>query len=203
MGVASRPGEMAELTLHLVPYNDMTTTTMQPKGPSEDTWSASCRTPRQSDARAISALVKACPPLDANSTYAYLLVCTHFANTSITAEADGQVIGFISAYLTPEAPTTLFVWQVAVGSAFRGRGLGQAMLRSILERETCRHVRHLEATFTPSNETSLHMFKGLARSLDVPCEVRPRFTRDDLGGNHEPEHLVRIGPLQCRSRRGS
>jgi L-2,4-diaminobutyric acid acetyltransferase len=160
------------------------------------------RSPRQSDAVRIDNLVKACPPLDVNSTYAYQLVCTHFAETSIVAEIENQPAGFISAYLEPQTPTVLFVWQVAVSPHARGRGIGLGMLRWLLDRPACGHVRHLETTITPSNESSWHMFRGLAGRLHVPCDVSPHVSSEDLGGAHEPEHLVRIGPIPSRAGSG-
>ena len=39
--------------------------------------------PAVGDAKAIHALVGSCPPLDLNSTYAYLLLCAHFAETCV------------------------------------------------------------------------------------------------------------------------
>ena len=181
-------------------WNDtnMTTKAMHRRTPVEDARRVSYRSPRQSDAVSIHALVKASPPLDANSTYAYLLVCTHFADTSLVADTEDGIAGFVSAYLEPANPTVLFVWQVAVSSRVRGQGVGLGMLRWLLDREACCHVCYLETTITQSNEASMRMFRRLAGSLHVPHNVRPRFSCEDLGGSHEEEHLVRIGPLSPR-----
>ena len=62
--------------------------------------------------------------LDVNSTYAYLLMATDFAETSIVVVGvDGAVCGFITGYRPPRRPDTLFVWQVAVAPDAQGRGL--------------------------------------------------------------------------------
>ena len=157
------------------------------------------RSPHQSDAVPIHTLVKASPPLDVNSTYAYALIAAHFADTSVVAEHEGRLAGFVSAYLKPAGPAVLFVWQVAVDATARGGGIGTGMLRWLLNRPACRHVRHLETTITPSNESSWRLFRGLSDRLHAPYDVSPHFFSTELGCAHEPEHLFRIGPFPPRA----
>src|SRR5690606_16121028 len=81
------------------------------------------RRPRVTDGRDVHALVAACAPLDTNSLYLNLLQCTHFAETCVVAErpeSQRPVVGFVSGYLLPSRPTTLFIWQVAIASSERG-----------------------------------------------------------------------------------
>ena len=82
------------------------------------------RKPRAEDGAAIWKLVRACRPLDENSMYCNLLQCDHFADPCVVAEVHGDVVGWISAYVMPNDPETLFVWQVAVSERMRGAGLG-------------------------------------------------------------------------------
>lgn len=155
------------------------------------------REPQVADGAAIHALIRACPPLDLNSTYAYLLLCHHFAATSVVAEQNGQIIGYISAYLPPPQPDTLFIWQVAVHAQGRGQGLGQRMLRHLLDRPAARHVSFLETTVSPSNGPSRAMFQSLAKTLGAAVQETPLFTQHMFGpeGQHEDETLIRIGPF--------
>ena len=157
-----------------------------------------CREPVAADAVAISALVERCGVLDPNSTYCYVLLATHFAGTCAVAVQAGRIVGFVSGYFVPAEPSTLFVWQVAVDPATRGQGVALGLLAAILGRPSCRAVRHLEATVTPSNAASWALFRALARDRRTGIERRPRFTAADLGGSHEPEELVRIGPFAPR-----
>ena len=154
-----------------------------------------CREPVAADAVAICALVDRCDVLDPNSTYCYLLLATHFGPTCAVAVWAGRIVGFVSGYLVPSEPSTLFIWQVAVDPATRGQGVALRLLTAILDRPACGAVRHLEATVTPSNTASWALFEALARGRRASIERRPRFTSADLGGGHEPEHLVRIGPF--------
>src|SRR5690606_35020586 len=72
------------------------------------------RPPASADGPHLHRLVRACKPLDENSIYCNLLQCTHFADTCVAAEQDGELVGFISGYIPPKQADTLFVWQVAV-----------------------------------------------------------------------------------------
>lgn len=155
-------------------------------------------TPRVGDGAAIHRLVAACPPLDLNSVYAYLLLCAHFPETCVRAARGEETVGFVSAYRPPREPAVLFVWQVAVAAAERGRGLGRRMLRALLARPAAAQCTYLETTVSPSNAPSLTMFHRLAEELRAPVETRTMFEKADFGdAPHEPETLIRIGPYRC------
>jgi L-2,4-diaminobutyric acid acetyltransferase len=141
-------------------------------------------------------LVDRCKPLDLNSRYCYMLVCTHFQDTSVVAEADDQVMGLVSGYLDPKQPDTLFVWQVAVDASLRGQGVALRMLKSLLERPDLGHLRFIETTISPSNSASQNLFKRLAAELKAEITDRPYFDKALFGGEaHEDEYLYRIGPF--------
>ena len=153
------------------------------------------REPRISDGAAIHRLVRACPPLDLNSPYAYLLLCAHHAASCVVAEGADGLDGFVSAYRPPAQPDTVFVWQVAVAAAARGQGLARRMLEHLLARPALAGCRWLETTVTPSNAASRRVFEKLAQGLDACCAERSFFSKEDFQDpHHEPEMLIRIGP---------
>jgi L-2,4-diaminobutyric acid acetyltransferase len=157
---------------------------------------ARTRRPTIDDAPAVHHLIAACPPLDCNSRYAYLLICRDFADSCILAEDNtGRPIGVITGYRPPNRPDTLFVWQVAVHPASRGQGLARHMLESLLDRPIHQDVRWVEATVGPQNTASRALFASLASSRDVNLSAEPLFDTDVLGSGHEPEWLHRIGPM--------
>lgn len=152
------------------------------------------------DGAAVFKLIGLCPPLDTNSMYCNLLQCTHFAATSVIAEADGDALGFISGYLIPSAPNTLFIWQVAVSDRARGIGLATRMLRHILDRPHCQDVSFLETTITEDNQASWALFNGLAKKLNAESCKSGFFDRHEHFENeHDTEWLFRIGPFNAKN----
>lgn len=156
----------------------------------------SFRMPRAEDGKFIWQLIKDTNMLDLNSSYHYLLWADQFSDTSILVEDHGKLVGFVSGFIQPKNPDTLFIWQVAVDESARGKGLASRMLHKILKRDFCKNVQYVEATVTPSNEPSKKLFNGLARKLETECAVSDGYTADQFPGNgHEAERLFRIGPF--------
>jgi L-2,4-diaminobutyric acid acetyltransferase len=154
------------------------------------------RPPTPEDGVRVHRLVAQCPPLDPNSIYCNLLQCTHFSSTSVAADIEGELVGFISGYRPPQQTSTLFIWQVAVGEKARGQGLASRMLMNILARNDCEDVNHLETTITENNQASWALFQRLADKLQAPLAKTPFFERDlHFAGQHDTEVLVRIGPF--------
>jgi L-2,4-diaminobutyric acid acetyltransferase len=155
--------------------------------------------PSLEDGARIEEVARACRPMDGNSVYAYLLLCSHFSKTCVVAKRSGNLLGFISAYLKPAANDTLFIWQIAVLPSARQQGVAVAMLRHLLRRTNLRHIRHIEATASPSNKALRKLFTGLSQELDTSCEMKMEFSRNLFQDNeHEDEYLYRIGPINLK-----
>lgn len=154
------------------------------------------RRPTLEDGMGVYQLVESCPPLDTNSSYCNLLQCSHFSATSIAAELDGNLVGFISGYIIPDRANTLFVWQVAVGENARGVGLASRMLSEILARPECGAVEYLETTITQDNKASWALFEGLAKKRSINLQRLDWMDKElHFSGLHDSETLVRIGPF--------
>jgi len=154
------------------------------------------RQPLPEDGSKAFKLISQCPPLDTNSLYCNLLQCSHFSSTSVAAISQDEVVGFISAYVVPDRPNVLFVWQVAVGTQARGQGLATRMLQHILDRPFCNDIRYLETTITESNKASWALFNGLSSKLNTELHSSIMFDREKhLDNAHDTEILVKIGPL--------
>ena len=97
------------------------------------------RRPRKTDGAAVWALIKEIEALDDNSMYCNLLQCSHFAGTCALAEQGGAPVGWISGYTPPDAPDTLFIWQVAVHPKARGQGVAKRLVRELLKRPHPQH----------------------------------------------------------------
>lgn len=154
------------------------------------------RKPLPAEGKVVHDLIQANPPLDVNSTYAYYLLCRHFAETCAVAELDGRVLGFLSAYLPPETPDRLFVWQVVVDPGLRGHGMAGRLLETVLARPVCAGVRYIETTVSPSNRPSRRVFEHFAERRDAGWHEEVFLAAEDFGPEgHEEEILFRIGPL--------
>ena len=154
------------------------------------------RKPNPDDGWGIYELIKSCPPLDVNSAYAYLLLATQFRETcAVATNEEGEIVGFVSGYVKSNAPDTYFLWQVAVGEKARGTGLARRLVEAVMTRDQLDDVHHLETTITPDNQASWGLFRRLADRWQAPLNSREYFSTDQLGGEHDPENLVRIGPF--------
>ncbi|MFE0644529.1 diaminobutyrate acetyltransferase [Streptomyces sp. NPDC058877] len=140
--------------------------------------------------------------LDLNSPYSYLLWCRDFAGTTAVArDASGQPVGFVTGYLRPDAPETLFVWQVAVEDSHRGNGVAGTLLDALSAQVADSHgFDRLEATVTPGNLASDRLFRSYARRHGADLTREVLFPSDAFpASGHDAEVLYRIGPLGART----
>jgi diaminobutyrate acetyltransferase len=151
--------------------------------------------PTVPDGAALWRIAKDSGALDLNSSYAYLLWCRDFGDTSVVARSDGDVIGFVTGYLRPTSWQTLMVWQVAVDNRYRGQGIAARMLDELLDRLVPLGVRHLETTVTAANAASNRLFRALAVRRSAGLDRTELFEPADFADGHEAEFRYRIGPL--------
>jgi len=156
------------------------------------------RRPKPEHGAAVWNLVRRSESLELNSCYAYLLLTSHFADTSLVAMLDGEVVGFVGAYRPPTHPDSIFVWQIGVDESQRGRGIGTALLHALIRCPGCEGVRYLEATVGSSNAASKRLFEGFAREIGATCDVTLGFASSLFASSdHEAEDLFRIGPINA------
>lgn len=159
------------------------------------------RSPQIHDAPNIHKLIEACPPLDVNSRYAYLLQAQHHAPTCVLAERHGKLCGYLSSYLRPDSSFSLFVWQVAVSEDMRGLRIAQRMLDTILQGPACSRVLRIETTVTPDNESSLTFFQRWAHEKNASFHIEELFGPEFFDQrNHQGELLLTIGLKKAMQR---
>ncbi len=151
------------------------------------------RHPVKEDGLAIFNLIKACPPLDLNSSYYYYMMCNDFGKSSLLAERNGELLGYISGYITPEDEKTLFIWQVAVSEAARGKGMAGAILANLVQ-DWKGIITSLKTTISPSNKASQALFNGFAEKNGHSIKTTDFLTAKDFGDGegHEAEELYTI-----------
>ncbi len=157
------------------------------------------RAPTVADGAEIWRVVNESGVLDPNSCYMYLLLCKDFADTCVVAECEGRVVGFVTGYRPPARPEAIFLWQVGVDGSMRGRGMGKRLLGAFLRSEGAAGAERLETTISPSNQASRALFASVARAIGAEVTITTGFTESDFppGGDHEPEELFLIGPLNA------
>lgn len=151
--------------------------------------------PVKSDAAALWRIARDSGKLDLNSSYAYLLWCHDFADTSVVARVNGEPVGFVIGYRRQAAPDTVVVWQVAVAESQRGRGLAGRLLDRMYAGLLDHGVRYLETTVTPDNAASIALFRSFAKRWNAEITRSDHFSAADFPDDHEQEDLYRIGPL--------
>ncbi|HEX5116486.1 MAG TPA: diaminobutyrate acetyltransferase [Pseudonocardiaceae bacterium] len=147
------------------------------------------------DAAKLWRIAKDSAALDLNSSYAYLLWCRDFADTSVVARYQGDVIGFVTGYRRPTSMDTLLVWQVAVDDSHRGHGVAARLLDDLLNRLVPQGIRYMETTVTEDNTASNRLFQSLALRRRAGIDRTELFGSADFPDDHETEFRYRIGPL--------
>lgn len=152
------------------------------------------RQPTIEDGSAMWRVARDSQRLDLNTPYAYILWARDFAATSLVAEVDGKVGGFVSGYLRPDSPETVMVWQIAVDEACRGRGLAGRLLDELAARTG---AKALETTVTADNPESIGLFSSFATRQGAQHSITDLFTVEHFpsDGEYKPELLHRIEPL--------
>ncbi len=152
------------------------------------------RRPTSKDGPVMHSIAEDTGVLSVNSTYAYTLMSRHFSETCIIGEQDGEVVAYIIGYTEPQAPDTLFVWQIGVAGQCQGKGIGKEMLIALINQ--CK-PRFLESTITRDNTASIKVFSSLGAAFHTEHHFSqaPYFQKEELGTGEEAEHLMRIGPF--------
>lgn len=150
------------------------------------------RQPDIDDAARLWEIARDSQVLDLNSSYSYLLWCRDFRETSVVAERDGTIGGFVTGFVRPADPQTVFVWQVAVDESLRGHGVAAAMLNRLLDHLAHQGITRLETTISPDNFASQALFTAVARQRYTSIKRQNLFTANQFPDQHESEELYII-----------
>ena len=159
---------------------------------SPDPTAAAFRTPTAADGARMWEIARDSGVLDLNSSYAYVLWGAEFSDSSIVVEVDGRVVGFVTGFLRPSEPESIFVWQVGVDADQRGKGLAARLLHHLMDRLAEHGVVRLRTTISPDNEASKRTFGAVARDRGMTLSREDYLSAELLGEGHEPEDLYTI-----------
>jgi L-2,4-diaminobutyric acid acetyltransferase len=153
------------------------------------------RTPVPGDGLAVWRLVENTPGLDSNSPYYYTLWFKDFAESSLVATVDGEVVGFITGYRRPDAPDTYFVWQTAVSPRHGIPFLGVKLFQAAADRQVGTGARFVEASVSAENKAIIMVLKQYGKKYSASIQTEVLFPSSMFPDSHHDEVLYRIGPL--------
>ncbi len=164
-----------------------------------DSESAELRHPHVDDGAQMWRIARDSRHLDLNTPYAYMLWARDFHATTLVAEVEGSVVGFVTGYRRPEEPTTLMVWQIAVDEAHRGQGLAGRLLDALVGQTD---AYSLETTVTAANTASQRLFRSFAERHGAQHSITDLFAEEHFPDEDEwmAELLHRITPLRAAAR---
>ena len=135
-----------------------------------------------------------CPPLTLHTPYTYWVILSRSSELCIGAWQQDEFVGFAMAI--PTLRNRVFVWQIGVRPAFRGRQIGQSLLERVWLAAEQSGFSSLETSVAPNNQASTATFASFAKSHGFGFEVAGETVcRDPAGDIVEREIEYLLKPL--------
>ncbi len=144
----------------------------------------------ETDVDEIRKFVKRSKPLDLHTVFAYWILFKYFDDTCFVLEEGGRIIGFVSGVISSKQPEILYLWQIGIDPAYRGRRHAEALIKKEVEIARVKGCRCLQVTIAPDNAPSYNTFSRFARDhglsffktgeVDVFDSLADRKTFEDL-----------------------
>jgi ribosomal protein S18 acetylase RimI-like enzyme len=96
------------------------------------------------------------------------LFLDHFHATSLVAERDGDLAGFLIGFMSPSLPDTAYIHFVGVHPAFRGNGLARALYQRFFELAAADGRRVVRAVTAPRNTGSIAFHTAMGFTVTEP-----------------------------------
>lgn len=129
--------------------------------------------------------------LDIYALSSYERMAGPFSETSMIAEENGKVVGFITGFLLPgKDDPELFIWQIGVPPEHQGKGIGPSMQIRLAEQL---NVQRILTTIEGVNEQSQGAFWKLAGYMGSKLEPTGQVVSGEILGNgHDTEIYFEI-----------
>jgi len=85
----------------------------------------------------------------------------HFCATSLAAERDGELAGFLVGFISPSRPAEAYIHFVGVHPAERGNGLGRQLYERFFETARAADCRLVRAVTAPVNQDSVRFHRRM------------------------------------------
>ena len=87
----------------------------------------------------------------------FLVFLENNPDTFLVAEYNGRVIGYVMGYLRPDLEG--HIMSIAVDPAYRGNGIGSALLTEVIERLIKKGARYIGLEVRVSNEKAIRLYE--------------------------------------------
>jgi ribosomal protein S18 acetylase RimI-like enzyme len=106
----------------------------------------------------------------AMSTLLPRLFLDHFFGTSLIAEQDGELAGFLIGFLSPAKPRQAYIHFAAVAPAWRRTGLAHRLYEQFIDRARRDGRTVVEAITSPQNATSIAFHRAIGFTVSDPVK---------------------------------
>jgi len=96
------------------------------------------------------------------------LFLDHFFDTSAVAESDGELAGFLVAFLSPSQPDAAYIHFVGVDPAHRGAGLARGMYQRFFDVASAAGRTRVSAITSPVNTDSIAFHERMGFAVRGP-----------------------------------
>jgi diaminobutyrate acetyltransferase len=113
------------------------------------------------------------------------LFLDHFHGTSLVAERDGELAGFLIGFMSPSKPDSAYIHFVAVNPRLRGNGLARRLYETFFDRARAEGHCVVRAVTAPHNSASIAFHTAMGFTVtdpitgyDGPSDVKVLFQRE-------------------------
>lgn len=113
------------------------------------------------------------------------LFLDHFHDTSLVAEQDGELAGFLVGFMSPSNPDDAYIHFVGVSPRSRGNGLARRLYETFFGRARTEGRRVVRAVTAAHNNTSIAFHTAMGFTVtspilgyDGPSDVKVVFRRE-------------------------
>lgn len=134
--------------------------------------------------------------LDLNSSYSYIMMANFFNDRCLVAydRENDVIVGFVMGFVLKD--DIYFVWQICVDKTYRGMGISSELLERVYEENKKNGVRFIQATVEKDNDSSMALFKSMAKKHDTFFSIKEGFNEELFPDEKPAEKLLQIGPLK-------
>ena len=98
------------------------------------------------------------------------LFLDHFFGTSLIAEHDGELAGFLIGFGSPSKPEEAYIHFAAVAPAWRRTGLARSLYEQFFDRTRRDERTVVKAITSPQNATSIAFHRAMGFTASDPVE---------------------------------